>query len=315
MKKLNLFVILLTMCASLGLFIAPEQAHSQVQYKTETVDGIDIFYREAGDPTKQAVVLLHGFPSSSRQYRAPIAALGDEFYVIAPDYPGFGYSGKPTIEEYVYTFDNLAAAMTKFLEQKAIDNYFMMIHDYGAPVGFRMATQNPDRVAGFIVMNGNAYKEGLSEVSAQTLAQKRTPEDEKHKIAGFMSLGGIKWMYTTGAQNPESLNPDGWHLDHAIIDKPHIIALNLELLYDYPNNLPLYATWQEYMRETQPPMLIVWGKNDPIFTESGAAAYKRDVKDIDYNIYDTGHFPLEEHAPDIIEKMRSFLRRHSSADK
>ena len=313
MKKTATLVILITAYAWINLVVTPVYAQYPVRYKTEAVDGIDIFYRESGDPAEQAVVLLHGFPSSSHQYREILSALGDEFYIVAPDYPGFGYSEKPSIEEYVYTFDNLAATMTKFLKQRNIDNYFLMIHDYGSPVGFRIATENPEDVAGFIVMNGNAYEEGLSDLTIQTLRQKRSPEDEAAKIKGFMSLDGIRWMYTTGAHNPDRINPDGWHLDHAIIREPRVTALNLELLYDYPNNIPLYASWQQYLRETQPPMLIVWGKNDPIFPESGAAAYNRDVENIDYNIYDTGHFPLEEYASKIIAKMRNFLRLNSPA--
>lgn len=286
----------------------------QVRYSSEKVHGINVFYREAGDPSKQAVVLLHGFPSSSHQYREVLSALGDEFYVIAPDYPGFGYSEKLSIEEYTYTFDNLATTMARFLEQKGISNYFLTIHDYGAPVGFRIATKHPERVSGFIVMNGNAYEEGLSDLTQQTLSQTRSPEDEAAKIGGFMSLDGIKWMYTEGARNPHGLNPDGWHLDYALINEPHVTALNLELLYDYPNNIPLYVNWQQYLRETQPPMLIVWGKNDPIFLEQGAAAYQKDVRNIDYHIFDTGHFPLEEDAPQIIEKMREFLKARMTTD-
>jgi len=205
--------------------------------------------------------------------------------------------------------------MRRFLEQREIENYFLMIHDYGAPVGFRLASEDPQNVAGFIVMNGNAYEEGLSDLTVQALGQTRTPEDEATKTGSFMSLDGIKWLYTTGARNPDRLSPDGWTIDHALINEPHVIELNLELLYDYPNNIRLYASWQKYLRETQPPMLIVWGKNDPIFPESGASAYRQDVQNIDYNIYDTGHFPLEEYAPEIIEKMRDFVRRESVADK
>lgn len=282
-----------------------------VRYATENVDGVDVFYREAGDPSNPAIVLLHGFPSSSYQYREVVAELSDEFYVIAPDYPGFGNSAKPTVADYEYTFDNLAVTMGKFLEQKEVSNYFLAIHDYGAPVGFRMALADPDDVAGFIVMNGNAYEAGLSEITQQTLATPRTPEDEAYKTQAFMSFDGIKWMYTTGAANPASMSPDGWTMDHALITEPHVVELNLDLLYDYPNNLTQYPDWHDYLRQTQPPMLIVWGKNDPIFPESGAAAYRQDVEDIDYNIYDTGHFPLEEHAPEIIEKMRAFVRRNS----
>ena len=204
----------------------------------ENVDGVDIFYREAGVPTKQAIVLLHGFPSSSHQYREVLSALGDEFHIIAPDYPGFGHSEKPTKKEYVYSFDNLAATMKQFLEQRDIKNFFLMVHDYGAPVGFRIATEDPEKVAGFIVMNGNAYEEGLSDLTEQTLSQTRTPEDEATKKGSFMSLEGIKWLYITGAHNPDRISPDGWTIDHALINEPHVIELNLELLYDYPNNIP-----------------------------------------------------------------------------
>ena len=313
MGKLIVFAVLLSVPAANGL-LADETKHAdQVRYKTETVDGVEIFYREAGDPGRRAVVLLHGFPSSSRQYRHVLSGLADEFYIVAPDYPGFGHSQKPTIDEYDYTFDNIALSMSKFLQQKNINDYFLMIHDYGSPVGFRIVTSNPQSAAGFIVMNGNAYEEGLSELTVQTLRQERTPEDEAAKIEGFMSLDGIKWLYTTGARDSSVISPDGWHLDHAIVSEPHVIALNLELLYDYPNNIRLYASWQRYLRDTQPPMLIVWGKNDPVFPESGAIAYKTDVKDIDFHVYDTGHFPLEEHAQDIVSKMRRFLKRHSSS--
>ena len=294
---------------------ASPEPFKQVRFGAEIVDGVEIFYREAGDPAKQAVVLLHGFPSSSHQYREVLSALGDEFYVVAPDYPGFGHSEKPSIEEYLYSFDNLAATIRKFLAQREIKNYFLMVHDYGAPVGFRIATEDPEIVAGFIVMNANAYEEGLSDLTVQILGQTRTPDDEATKIGSFMSRDGIKWLYTTGARNPDRLNRDGWTIDHALINEPHVIQLNLELLYDYPNNIPLYASWQKHLRETQPKMLIVWGKNDPIFSESGALAYKKDVRNIDFHIYDTGHFPLEEYSSDIIEKIRSFVRQHSMIDE
>ena len=222
MNRPALVASLLAATSSMALAADSVRGGNAVQYKTESVDGIEIFYREAGDPAHQALVLLHGFPSSSHQYRDVLSALGDEYYVIAPDYPGFGYSDKPTVEEYVYTFDNLAATMAKFLAQRGIDDYFLMIHDYGSPVGFRIATGNPDEVAGFIVMNANAYEEGLSELTVESLSQARTPENEAAKIGGFMTLDGIKWLYTTGAGNPEGINPDGWHLDHAIIREPHV---------------------------------------------------------------------------------------------
>ena len=292
--------------------IANASAQSDVVYQTETVDGVEIFYRQSGNPEAQPIVLLHGFPSSSHQYRDVVSQLGDEFYVIAPDYPGFGFSEKPSIEDYKYTFDNLAETMGQFLDQKGVDDYFLMIHDYGAPVGFRIALDSPDDVAGFIIMNGNAYEEGLGEVTKQSLAKERSPEDEQAKINGFMSLEGIQWQYVTGTSDPSTMSPDSWTLDHALINSPEVQALNLELLYDYPNNTSQYPLWQDYLRQTQPPMLIVWGKNDQIFPESGAEAYKQDVKVIDYNIYDTGHFPLEEFGTEITAKIRTFVSENVS---
>lgn len=285
-----------------------EHNFKEVRYGAETVDGVNVFYREAGDQSKQAVVLLHGFPSSSHMYREVLPALGDEFYLVAPDYPGYGYSDKPDIKDYTYTFDNVAETIDKFLVQHGLYHYVLLIHDFGAPVGFRIATKHPEKVAGFIVMNGNVYEEGLSEAVVKTLKLSRTPEDEATITTNFMSFEGIKAMYQTGTRNPDRINPDNWQLDHAIMKQPGVVVLNLEMIYDYPSNVKLYPEWQAYLRKQQPPMLIVWGKNDPIFLKPGAAAYKRDVKDIDYNILDTGHFPLEEEAPFIIKKMREFLR-------
>ncbi|TBR42811.1 alpha/beta hydrolase [Marinomonas agarivorans] len=308
MKRL---ISLLSASLALSFFSLSSYADadtSKVRYGTENVKGVNIFFREAGNPTKQAVVLLHGFPSSSYQYREVLSALGDEFYLIAPDYPGYGHSDKPKNTEYTYTFDNVAATMQQFLEQKSIKNYVLMIHDFGAPVGFRIATANPNDVAGFVVMNGNAYEEGLSKILQGSLQSKRTPEDEAKRKKSLFGLGSIKWQYTQGARNPESMTPDTWTLDHAIINQPDVIELNLDMLYDYNSNVALYPKWQQYLRDTQPPLLMVWGKGDPFFIEAGAEAYKRDVKEIDYHILDTGHFPLEEDAEFIVEKMRNFLK-------
>jgi len=281
---------------------------SHVRYGTEQVDGVNIFYREAGDPAKQAVVLLHGFPSSSHMYRDVLAELSDEFYLIAPDYPGYGYSDKKLPSEYTYTFDNVADTMDKFLIQRGLSNYVMMIQDFGAPVGFRIATKHPEKVAGFVVMNGNAYEEGLGKEVVDFLKEERTPENEARKLASDFSYDALKWQHTHGTRNPDAVNPDAWHHDFAIMNLPGVKEINIEMLYDYKNNITLYPEWQQYLRDNQPPMLIVWGKHDKIFPEPGAAAYKRDVKDIDYNILDTGHFALNEDAAIITQKMRQFLR-------
>lgn len=284
----------------------------RVRYGTEKVDGLDVFYREAGNPKtdKPALVLLHGFPHSSHQYREVLAELGDDFYLIAPDYPGYGDSSFPSVDEYTYTFDNIAETMDKFLIQRGLDNYVLMIQDYGAPIGFRIATKHPEKVAGFVVMNGNAYEEGIAKEGWGPVLEywkTKDPELEKTIIENVFSDEALKWQYTHGTRNPESINPDSWNLDIAKFARPGQHRMQLDMFYDYQNNIKKYPEWQQYLRDNQPPMLIVWGKNDAFFPEPGAEAYKRDVKDIDYNILDTGHFALEEDAPFIINKMRNFM--------
>lgn len=286
-----------------------------VRYGTTNVNGLDIFYREAGNPENPAVVLLHGFPTSSHMYRDVLhSKLAENYFLIAPDYPGFGDSAYPSAETFTYSFDNLAKVMDQFLEQRNIRQYTLMIQDYGAPVGFRIATAHPERVTGIIAMNGNAYKEGLSAEGWGPIFdywKGKTAELEKTIIANVFSLEGLKWQYTHGTRNPEGILPDSWNLDFMKLSRPGQHQVQLGLFYDYQNNVKLYPEWQEYLRSNQPPMLIVWGKNDAFFPEAGAAAYKRDVKNIDYHILDTGHFALEEEAPFIIEKMASFLKRNA----
>lgn len=307
----NLIVVLAFLVVAINMSHAKEMS-SQVRYGTEKVDGLDIFYREAGDPSKQAVVLLHGFPHSSHQYREVLAQLGDEYYLIAPDYPGFGDSSFPSVKEFTYTFDNFAHIIDKFLIQKKVNNYVLMIQDYGSPVGFRIATKHPEKVKGFVVMNGNAYEEGFNKETWAPIMKywknKNNPELEKAIAAQVFSDEGLKWEYTHGTRNPEGINPDSWNLDIMKLGRKGQHRLQLDLFFDYQNNIKLYPEWQAYLRKNQPPMLIVWGKNDAFFPASGAEAYKRDVKNIDYNILDTGHFPLGEEAPFIIKKMRAFLK-------
>ncbi|NJB36456.1 alpha/beta fold hydrolase [Croceivirga sp. JEA036] len=282
-----------------------------IYYKKLDVNGVHIAYREAGNPENPTIVLLHGFPSSSHQYRKVLNALADSYYLIAPDYPGFGNSDFPSPDTYTYTFDNLAKTIDQFLELKGLSKYALMIQDYGAPVGFRIATAHPERITAIVNQNGNAYEEGLGEAWATTkeLWKNRNAETEKAMLPVF-SLEGLEWQYTHGVRNPEVVNPDTWHLDYLRLSRPNAHKVNLDLFYDYQNNVKLYPKWQQYLREHQPPMLIVWGKNDAFFPASGAEAYKKDVKDIDFNIYDTGHFALEEEGEAILKKMRSFLNQH-----
>ncbi len=280
----------------------------QIKYKTLDVNGVSIAYREAGNTQNPTIVLLHGYPSSSHQYRKVLNQLSDEFHLIAPDYPGFGHSDFPSPGEYEYTFENIAATMNAFLELKEISSYAIMMQDYGAPVGFRIATRHPERVTAIINQNGNAYEEGLGKGWApiKALWANRNESTEKALLPAF-TLEGLKWQYTHGTRDPENVNPDSWHLDYLRMSRPNAHKVNIDLWYDYQNNLKLYPLWQQYMRKHQPPMLIVWGKNDEYFPETGAEAFKKDLDNIDYNIYNTGHFALEEEGDEIIEKIRAFM--------
>lgn len=280
-----------------------------VQYKELRVKGVKIAYREAGNPTNPTIVLLHGFPASSHQYRKVLAQLSDEYHLIAPDYPGFGNSDFPDKRDYTYTFDNIANTIEMFLAQKGLRSYALMIQDYGAPIGFRIATAHPERIRAIINQNGNAYEAGLGDAWATTKAlwADRNPETEAALFPVF-SLDGLEWQYTHGTRNKENINPDNWNLDYMKLSRPGAHEVNIDLFYDYQNNIKLYPLWQEYLRNQQPPLLIVWGKNDAFFPESGAEAFKKDVKNIDYNIYDTGHFALEEEGAAIISKIRHFMK-------
>jgi pimeloyl-ACP methyl ester carboxylesterase len=317
MKKIILaqFIILFilfgckskTGSATAAKSISMTQRHPTL-FKTIEIDRINIAYREAGNPKNPAIVLLHGFPSSSHQYRKVLSQLSDEFYLIAPDYPGFGNSDFPLASDYEYTFDNIAKTIDAFLEKKKMGSYALMIQDYGAPVGFRIAAAHPERVTAIINQNGNAYLEGLGDAWAgiRALWKDRNPATEKAILPSF-SLDGLKWQYTHGTRNVETINPDTWHLDYLRLQRPNAHKVNMDLFYDYQNNVKLYPKWQQYLRDNQPPLLIVWGKNDAFFPDSGAAAFKKDVKEIDYTIYDTGHFALEEDGEEIIEKIRLFM--------
>jgi pimeloyl-ACP methyl ester carboxylesterase len=279
-----------------------------VRYGVQKVGNLDIFFREAGDPRNRALVLLHGFPTSSHMYREVLRGLADKYYLIAPDYPGFGDSSFP--KEFSYTFDNLAAVIEKFLEVRGLKKFVLMIQDYGAPVGLRIASKHPEKIQGLVIQNGNAYAEGLGEQGWSLIFKywkNKTPEIEREIIKNVFSLEGLKWQYTHGMRNPGGILPDNWNLDFMKISRPGQHEVQLALFYDYQNNLKHYPEWQRYFRDHQPPALIVWGKNDAFFPVPGAEAYKRDLKNVDFNILDTGHFALEEEAPFILKKMRQFV--------
>ena len=281
---------------------------NKTEYKTVRVDGLDIFYRESGPKDAPTILLLHGFPTSSHMFRNLMQSMSDRFHMVAPDYPGYGNSSMPSVEEFQYTFDNMAEIVDKFVDVVGIQKYSLYMMDYGAPIGFRLFSKHPQRVQGFIIQNGNAYEEGLEEFWDPIKAwwNEKTPENEK-KLHYLVSEETTRWQYTNGTRNPESISPDNWTVDQAKMDRKGNVAIQLAMLYDYRTNPPLYPKWQENFRKYQPPTLIVWGKNDYIFPESGAHPYKRDLQDVETYILDTGHFALEEDLEVIAEKISNFF--------
>ncbi len=282
-----------------------------LRYKTLEVDGLEIFYREAGPPRGPTIVLLHGFPTSSQMFRNLIPALSDRFHVVAPDYPGFGYSSMPPVDKFDYTFDRLAEVMQKLLQKLEIKRYSLYVMDYGAPVGFRIAAAHPERVQTLIVQNGNAYDEGLREFWDPIKAYWREPsETNADALRKLFTMEATKWQYTHGVRSVESICPDAWTLDQSLLDRPGNNEIQLQLFYDYRSNPPLYPQWQAYFRKHQPPTLIVWGKNDPIFPADGAYPYQRDLKNVEFHLLDTGHFALEEDGHVIAGLIRQFLEKN-----
>jgi pimeloyl-ACP methyl ester carboxylesterase len=281
-----------------------------VSYRTVKVDGLDIFYREAGPVGAPVVLLLHGFPTSSHMFRDLIPALADSYRVIAPDYPGYGNSSMPTVDEFDYSFDNLAKVVDGFTKAVGIEKFTIYVQDYGAPIGYRLASANPERIEGLIVQNGNAYEEGLREFWDPIRAVWKDPSEANLKpIHDFLTLAGTKWQYTNGVRDVSAISPDTWIHDQALLDRPGNKEIQIKLLQSYATNPPLYPKWQEYFRTHQPPTLIVWGKNDTIFPAEGAEPYKRDLKNIEFHLLDTGHFALEEDGATIAKLIRGFLER------
>ena len=291
--------------------LAPQAPVNDVRYRTVEIDGQSIFYREAGDRSNPTVLLLHGFPTSSHMFRELIPQLATDYHVIAPDYPGYGSSSMPSVDEFDYTFDNLASIVTGFIDAVELDTYSLYVMDYGAPVGYRIAAAAPDRVDALIVQNGNAYVEGLREFWDPIRAywNERTPENAQ-VLLDFLKVEGTKWQYTHGVRNVEAISPDTWLYDQALLDRPGNNEIQLQLFYDYSSNVPLYPEWQQYFRDHQPDTLIVWGKNDFIFPIEGAWPYRNDLPDAELHVLDTGHFVLEEDGEFVAETISDFLSRH-----
>lgn len=287
----------------------PETPISQVLHRTVKIDGLDIAYREAGPKNAPTVLLLHGFPTSSHMFRNLIPALADKYHVVAPDYPGFGNSSAPSVKEFDYTFDNLANVIGKFTEKLGLKKYSIYLMDYGAPVGFRLAVSHPERVQSLIVQNGNAYDEGLDNDFWKPIKAywKDRTDAQGDGLRSLLTLDATKWQYTHGVRNVETISPDTWGHVQPLLDRPGNQEIQLALFYSYGSNPSLYPQWQEYLRKHQPPTLIVWGQNDAIFPADGAHPYKRDLKNLEFHLLDTGHFALEEDGAAIATLMRNFL--------
>jgi pimeloyl-ACP methyl ester carboxylesterase len=282
-----------------------------VLHRTVKLDGLDIFYREAGPKDAPAILLLHGFPTSSHMFRNLIPALADRYHVVAPDYPGFGNSSAPRVDRFEYTFDNLAKVIDAFTTRVGLTRYALYVQDYGAPVGYRLAVKHPDRVTALIVQNGNAYEEGLDNDFWAPLKAywKSRTETNAAPLRKFLTLEATRWQYTHGVRNPEAISPDNWNIDQPLLDRPGNAEIQLALFYSYGSNPAHYPEWQAYFRQHQPPTLIVCGKNDSIFPAAGAHPYRRDLKDVEFHLLDTGHFALEEDGPTIARLIREFLAK------
>jgi pimeloyl-ACP methyl ester carboxylesterase len=280
---------------------------ASIRYRNIAVDGAEIFYRQAGSAGSPKLLLLHGFPTSSHMFRDLIPLLADRFHIVAPDLPGFGLSHYTSGG---LTFDRIAQTIDRFTEIVAFERYALYVFDYGAPTGFRLAIQHPERVIAIISQNGNAYLEGLSEGWTPIRAYwENNSQTNREALRKFLSPETTVWQYTHGVPDPTAISPDGYSLDNFYLSRPGVADMQLDLLGDYKSNVALYPRFQAYFREHRPPLLAAWGKNDPFFLPAGAEAFKRDIPDATIRFYDTGHFALESHAQEIAGEVQNFLLR------
>jgi len=280
-----------------------------IHYRTAAVGDHQIFYRKAGDPNQTSLLLLHGFPSSSHMFRNLIPLLSDRFHIVAPDLPGFGFSGSPPQSQFKYTFDNLAKIIEAFTETIGLMRYALYVFDYGAPVGFRLAVAHPERVTAIVSQNGNAYEEGLSDAWDPIRRYWAEPTTKNREVVrdALLTFEGTRWQYTHGVANPEMIAPESYTLDAALLERPGNKDIQLDLFLDYATNVKLYPKFQECFRKSKPPLLAIWGKNDPFFIPAGAEAFRKDIPSAKVQFLDTGHFATETHVVEIAAAIKEFF--------
>jgi pimeloyl-ACP methyl ester carboxylesterase len=283
--------------------------HNQVFYRNVEVNGLIIFYREAGTAELPVLLLLHGFPSSSHMFRDLIADLIGRYHIIAPDYPGFGQSSAPGIEEFSYTFDNLSLVIENFIDQLHLENINLYIQDYGGPVGFRIASRRPELIHSLVIQNANAYMSGFGSATQPLVAYIENPVENEQQARFFLTLEATKWQYLNGAGNPEKISPDSYIIDQYYLSRKNNDEIQLALFRDYGSNISKYEEWQVYFRKYQPHTLVVWGKNDELFIAAGGDAYKKDLPEAEMHQLDAGHFLLEEHHQYVAELIDRFFQR------
>ena len=301
--------------------IADESSHS-IAIPLTTVhrvqaDGISVFYRSAGDANAPVILLLHGFPASSFMFRELIPRLADRYRVIAPDLPGFGFTGVPEERKYVYSFDALTATIEAFIDALDLKRYAIYAFDYGAPTGFRLAMHRPERVTAIVSQNGNAYEEGLGDAwgPIRTYWSQPTAQNRDVLRQNILTLETTRWQYTYGVANPDAVAPESYTLDVALMERPGNKEIQLDLFLDYATNVKLYPAFQKYFRKSNPPLLAIWGKNDPFFLPAGAEAFRKDIPDAHVRFLDTGHFAIETHPVEIADAIGEFLEQHGVRDR
>jgi pimeloyl-ACP methyl ester carboxylesterase len=297
------------MSTGLSKFAVPVTSVHKVE-----ADGVEVFYRAAGDPSAPVVLLLHGFPASSFMFRELIPRLADQFRVIAPDLPGFGFTEVPKERRYAHSFDALAHTLEAFTDALGLNRYAIYVFDYGAPTGFRLAMSHPERITAIVSQNGNAYEEGLGDAWAPIRKYWSEPSEENRDVIrqNILNFEGTRWQYTHGVANPESVAPESYTLDAALLERPGNKEIQLDLFLDYASNVKLYPKFQDYLRESKPPLLAIWGKNDPFFIPAGAEAFRKDLPNAQVRFLDTGHFAIETHLVEVAAAMKEFLEKEVS---